>query len=80
MNYYNSVDDVSVNAIISNNIVAVRQKKDLQDSAKKIKNATTKEADTRLKRYQKRVISMNESLLHLYMNKVTSAKKKRRDI
>ncbi|KAG2216271.1 hypothetical protein INT45_002916 [Circinella minor] len=63
------VDDVSVNAIISNNIVAVRQKKDLQDSVKKIKNATTKEADARLKRYQKRVISMNESLLHLYMNK-----------
>ncbi|KAI9270443.1 hypothetical protein BDA99DRAFT_501798 [Phascolomyces articulosus] len=63
------VDDVSVNAIISNNVVALRQKKDLQDSAKKIKTATGKEADARLKRYQKRVISMNESLLHLYMNK-----------
>lgn len=51
-------------------MVAVRQKKkNLSDAAQKLKMATTKEADSRLKRYQKRVIAMNDSLLQLYMSK-----------
>ena len=54
-------------------MVAVRQKKkNLSDAAQKLKMATTKEADSRLKRYQKRVIAMNDSLLQLYMSKVLS--------
>ncbi|KAI9495305.1 hypothetical protein BDB00DRAFT_814071 [Zychaea mexicana] len=63
------VSDASVKAIVNNNVVAIHQKKDLQDAAKKLKTATGKEVDARLKRYQKRVISMNESLLQLYTNK-----------
>lgn len=64
---------MSIKAVASNNMVAVRQKKkNLSDAAQKLKMATTKEADSRLKRYQKRVIAMNDSLLQLYMSKVMS--------
>lgn len=70
---YSTVKDMSIKAVASNNIVAVRQKKkNLSDAAQKLKMATSKEADSRLKRYQKRVIAMNDSLLQLYMSKVTS--------
>ncbi|KAL0076431.1 hypothetical protein J3Q64DRAFT_1771746 [Phycomyces blakesleeanus] len=61
--------DAGVTAIVSNNIVAMQETKDLFDAAKKLKVATGKEAENKLKRYQKRVIAMNESLLQLYMNK-----------
>ncbi|KAI9022255.1 hypothetical protein CLU79DRAFT_751852 [Phycomyces nitens] len=61
--------DAGVTAIVSNNVVAMQETKDLFDAAKKLKVATSKEAEAKLKRYQKRVIAMNESLLQLYMNK-----------
>ncbi|KAI8150157.1 hypothetical protein BJV82DRAFT_662248 [Fennellomyces sp. T-0311] len=63
------VSDASLKAIVNNNVVSVKQKKDLQDAAKKLKSASGKEVESRLKRYQKRVISMNDALLQLYMNK-----------
>ncbi|EIE87601.1 hypothetical protein RO3G_12312 [Rhizopus delemar RA 99-880] len=65
--------DVSVVTVASNNIVSVEQTKDLDEVAKTLKLATSKEVDAKLKGYQKRVILMNESLLHLYSKKVSSA-------
>jgi signal recognition particle subunit SRP72 len=63
--------DTSIAAVASNNIVVIDQAKDVEDAAKKLKFATSKEADAKLKNYQKRVILMNESLLHLYAKKVS---------
>lgn len=65
--------DVSVVTVASNNIVSVEQTKDLDEVAKTLKLATSKEADAKLKGYQKRVILMNESLLHLYSKKVSNS-------
>lgn len=65
-----SIEDAGVKAVASNNIVAVQQKKDVFDAAKKLKAASGKPVDNKLKRYQKRVIAMNDALLQLYMNKV----------
>lgn len=59
---------------MSNNIVAIEQAKDLEDVSKKLKVATSKEAEARLKNYQKRVIAMNESLLQLYTNKYSACR------
>lgn len=46
----------------------------MDDVAKKLKTATCKEAETKLKNYQKRVISMNEILLQLYSNKYSACR------
>lgn len=64
---------MSVVTVASNNIVSVEQTKDLDEVAKTLKLATSKEADAKLKGYQKRVILMNESLLHLYSKKVSNS-------
>ncbi|KAI9321659.1 hypothetical protein BX666DRAFT_1904325 [Dichotomocladium elegans] len=74
MEIYHSVlasdlKDASVNAVASNNLLAVQQQRDLGQAAQKLKTASSKEASARLKRYQKRVIAMNETLLQLYMKK-----------
>ncbi|KAG1056959.1 hypothetical protein G6F43_001180 [Rhizopus delemar] len=66
--------DVSVVTVASNNIVSVEQTKDLDEVAKTLKLATSKEADAKLKGYQKRVILMNESLLHLYSKKYSACR------
>ncbi|KAI8967518.1 hypothetical protein BDF20DRAFT_917462 [Mycotypha africana] len=66
--------DATVAAVVSNNIVALDNAKDLEDAAKRLKIATNKEADTRLKNYQKRVISMNECLLQLYSKKYSACR------
>lgn len=63
---------MSVVTVASNNIVSVEQTKDLDEVAKTLKLATSKEVDAKLKGYQKRVILMNESLLHLYSKKVSN--------
>lgn len=55
-------------------MVAIEQTKDLEDAAIKLKLATSKEAEAKLKNYQKRVISMNESLLQLYTKKYSACR------
>ncbi|KAI8989360.1 hypothetical protein BDB01DRAFT_781522 [Pilobolus umbonatus] len=67
-------NDVSVVAVASNNLVAVDQTKDLEDAVAKMKIATSKEADQRLKTYQKRIIYMNECLLELYTKKYSACR------
>ncbi|RCI01987.1 hypothetical protein CU098_009517 [Rhizopus stolonifer] len=77
MNIYRQLlnsKDVTVAAVVSNNMVAIEQTKDLEDAAKKLKTASSKEADAKLKNYQKRVIAMNESLLQLYNRKYSACK------
>ncbi|KAI7894903.1 uncharacterized protein EV154DRAFT_437638 [Mucor mucedo] len=69
-----SSEDIAVAAVVSNNMVAIEQTKDLEDVSKKLKVATSKEAEARLKNYQKRVIAMNESLLQLYTNKYSACR------
>jgi signal recognition particle subunit SRP72 len=69
-----TISDVTVSAVVSNNIVAIDQAKDVGDASKKLKVATSKEADVKLKNYQKRVISMNDSLLQLYSHKYSACK------
>ncbi|GAA5797535.1 hypothetical protein HPULCUR_002923 [Helicostylum pulchrum] len=66
--------NVTVSAVASNNMVSIEQTKDLQDVAAKLKVATSKEAESKLKNYQKRVISMNETLLQLYSNKYSACR------
>ncbi|KAI7899844.1 uncharacterized protein BX663DRAFT_519681 [Cokeromyces recurvatus] len=66
--------DVTVAAVVSNNMVAIDQNKDLEDATKKLKIATTKEADAKLKNYQKRIISMNDTLLQLYNQKYSACR------
>lgn len=61
-------------SVVSNNIVAIEQKSNLDDAAQKLKVATSKEAEAKLKNYQKRVISMNESLLQLYTGKYSACR------
>ncbi|CEG82011.1 Putative Signal recognition particle subunit SRP72 [Rhizopus microsporus] len=68
------LEDTSIAAVASNNIVVIDQAKDVEDAAKKLKFATSKEADAKLKSYQKRVILMNESLLHLYAKKYAACR------
>ncbi|KAI8100095.1 uncharacterized protein BX664DRAFT_33544 [Halteromyces radiatus] len=68
------IDDTAVNAVVANNLMTLQKTDDLFDSAKKIKVATGKDADTKLKQYQKRIISMNEALLQMFMNKHGSCK------
>ncbi|KAI8345291.1 hypothetical protein EDC96DRAFT_449323 [Choanephora cucurbitarum] len=77
MNIYKQLltsSDLTVAAVVSNNVVAIEQASDLEDAAKKLKIATSKEADAKLKQYQKRVISMNESLLQLYNHKYSACR------
>ncbi|OBZ86276.1 Signal recognition particle subunit SRP72 [Choanephora cucurbitarum] len=77
MNIYKQLltsSDLTVAAVVSNNVVAIEQASDLEDAAKKLKVATSKEADAKLKQYQKRVISMNESLLQLYSHKYSACR------
>lgn len=62
---------MGVAAVASNNIVSIEQTKDLEKVENALKTATSKEADAKLKGYQKRVILMNESLLHLHAKKVS---------
>ncbi|KAI8381198.1 uncharacterized protein BYT42DRAFT_604206 [Radiomyces spectabilis] len=69
-----SANDANVKAVVSNNIAAIRQTNDLFDVAKKLKTATGKEADTKLRRYQKRVIAGNEALLQLYQSKYAACR------
>ncbi|ORY95441.1 hypothetical protein BCR43DRAFT_557592 [Syncephalastrum racemosum] len=68
------IEDPGIKAVASNNIVAVQQKKDVFDAAKKLKAASGKPVDNKLKRYQKRVIAMNDALLQLYMNKYSACR------
>ncbi|KAI8336515.1 hypothetical protein BC941DRAFT_354083 [Chlamydoabsidia padenii] len=63
------IHDGAVNAVIANNMVTLQKTNDLFDSAKKMKLATGKDADTKLKQYQKRIISRNDALLQMFMNK-----------
>lgn len=64
------IRDNAVNAVVANNLVTIQKADDLFDSAKKMKTANGKDADAKLRKYQKRIISMNEGLLQMYMNKV----------
>ncbi|KAL0141371.1 hypothetical protein V8B55DRAFT_1488735 [Mucor lusitanicus] len=66
--------DVTVAAVVSNNVVALDQGKNTEEAAKHLKTATSKEADVKLKNYQKRVIHMNESLLQLYSHKYSACR------
>ncbi|KAG1078382.1 hypothetical protein G6F42_024292 [Rhizopus arrhizus] len=66
--------DVTVTAVVSNNVVALGQHKNTEEAAKYLKAATSKEADVKLKNYQKRVIQMNESLLQLYSQKYSACR------
>lgn len=66
--------DVGVAAVASNNIVSIEQTKDLEKVENALKTATSKEADAKLKGYQKRVILMNESLLHLHAKKYSACR------
>ncbi|KAI8335412.1 hypothetical protein BC941DRAFT_453798 [Chlamydoabsidia padenii] len=63
------IRDTAVNAVVANNMMTIQKTDDLFDAAKKMKMATGKEADTKFKQYQKRIITMNEALLQMYMNK-----------
>jgi signal recognition particle subunit SRP72 len=65
------IHDGAVNAVIANNMMTIQNTDDLFDAAKKMKMATGKEADAKLKQYQKRIISRNEALLQMFMNKVS---------
>ncbi|KAI9305739.1 hypothetical protein BJ944DRAFT_161177 [Cunninghamella echinulata] len=64
------IRDNAVNAVVANNLVTIQKADDLFDSAKKMKTANGKDADVKLRKYQKRIISMNEGLLQMYMNKL----------
>lgn len=55
-------------------MVALDQGKNIEDAVGKLKVASSKEAETKLKNYQKRVISMNESLLQLYQQKYSACR------
>ncbi|CAO3612904.1 unnamed protein product [Cunninghamella echinulata] len=68
------IRDNAVNAVVANNLVTIQKADDLFDSAKKMKTANGKDADAKLRKYQKRIISMNEGLLQMYMNKHASCK------
>ncbi|CAO3591785.1 unnamed protein product [Absidia cylindrospora] len=68
------IHDNAVNAVVANNMMTIQKADDLFDAAKKMKLATGKEADSKLKQYQKRIISMNEALLQMFMNKHGSCK------
>lgn len=46
----------------------------MDDVAQKLKAATNKEADAKLKNYQKRVILMNDALLQLYSSKYSACR------
>ncbi|KAI9279018.1 hypothetical protein BC943DRAFT_284326 [Umbelopsis sp. AD052] len=61
--------DPVVSAVVANNLVSAKKNEDLFDAAKKLKAASAKELDSKLFAHQKRVISMNEALLNLYMHK-----------
>lgn len=64
------VKDESINAIVANNMVAIEKARDLNDAAAKLKTASSQDAQTKLKPYQKRVIAMNKALLQLHMSQV----------
>ncbi|CAO3635911.1 unnamed protein product [Cunninghamella blakesleeana] len=63
------IRDHAVKAVVANNLVTLQKTDDLFDSAKKMKTANGKDADAKLRKYQKRIISMNEGLLQMHMNK-----------
>ncbi|KAI7862136.1 hypothetical protein BDF14DRAFT_1746377 [Spinellus fusiger] len=64
-----TLDDVCVMGVASNNSITVQEDEDWADAAKKLKVATSKTAETKMKKFQKYILYMNESLLQLYMNK-----------
>lgn len=59
-----------VSAVASNNIVAMNKDKDLFDSEKKLKAASSEKLQLKLTSTQKQVIDFNQCLLLLYMGKV----------
>lgn len=71
-NILSRIKDPVVRSVVSNNMIAFQQKKDMFDVSKKLKMALSKESDARLQRYQKRIIAANEALLQVYLNKVRS--------
>ncbi|CEP18307.1 hypothetical protein [Parasitella parasitica] len=77
MNIYKQLlnsSDATVAAVASNNAVAIDQAKNVEQAAKHLKTATSKDAEAKLKNYQKRVIHMNESLLQLFTQKYSACR------
>lgn len=60
--------DSSLLAIVNNNIVSINQDQNIGDSRKKMKNAVTDLSQTKLAKFQRRVIQMNQLLLLLNTN------------
>ncbi len=64
--------DEMVSAVAANNLVALNKERDLFDSERKIKVATSDKVQHKLTTAQKQIIAFNQCLLFLYMNKVCS--------
>lgn len=60
--------DTSLLTIVNNNIVSINQDQNIFDSRKKMKNAVTDLGGTKLAKFQRRVILMNNLLLLLNTN------------
>ena len=60
--------DSSLLAIVNNNIVSINQDQNIFDSRKKMRNAVTDLSQTKLAKFQRRVIQMNHLLLLLNTN------------
>eukprot|EP01135_Chromosphaera_perkinsii_P005038 Nk52_evm15s311 gene=Nk52_evmTU15s311 len=70
---YNSVlktkpSDGAMAAVASNNVVVIHKARDVFDSKKKMKVATSEGLENKLTSHQRRVIALNQCLLYFYMN------------
>lgn len=66
-------DDVSINAVASNNLVCLNKDQNVFDSKKKFKAATGPELEQKMNKYQKKLISYNEILFSIITNQVINA-------
>ncbi|KAI9276069.1 hypothetical protein BY458DRAFT_473315 [Sporodiniella umbellata] len=66
--------DLGIATVASNNLISIEQTKDMAHVENTFKMANSKEADNKLKGYQKRVILMNESLSQLHAKKYSACR------
>ena len=75
LNMYNSIlktkpSDGAMAAVASNNVVVIHKARDVFDSKKKMKVATSVGLENKLTSHQRRVIALNQCLLYFYMNQI----------
>ncbi|CAG8463295.1 8731_t:CDS:10 [Paraglomus occultum] len=72
--------DITISAVASNNLAALKKDQDVFDSSRKLRSASSKSLETKLFKKQRRTICTNEALIQLYMQKYAASQEAARRI